>query len=138
VSKSAADAREMMILRPSDGISMNRDRLLADAKAKALELVPGYQPPEPPTFRLPGESGRTAIAAALRDYRAKGMATEYDEVVGGRLAEVLTGGDADLVDVVTEEDLLALERKALVESARDPRTQARIRHMLEIGKPLRN
>jgi 3-hydroxyacyl-CoA dehydrogenase len=138
VSKSAADAREMMILRPSDGISMNRDRLLADAKAKALELVPGYQPPEPPTFRLPGESGRTAIAAALRDYRAKGMATEYDEVVGGRLAEVLTGGDADLVDVVTEEDLLALERKALVESARDPRTQARIRHMLETGKPLRN
>jgi 3-hydroxyacyl-CoA dehydrogenase len=59
-------------------------------------------------------------------------------VVGGRLAEVLTGGDADLVDVVTEEDLLALERKALVESARDPRTQARIRHMLETGKPLRN
>jgi 3-hydroxyacyl-CoA dehydrogenase len=58
VSKSAALAKEMMFLRPGDGITMNRDRLLADAKAKALSLVDGYAPPEKPTFRLPGESRR--------------------------------------------------------------------------------
>lgn len=138
VSKSAAEAREMMFLRPSDGITMNRDRLLADAKAKALALVEGYAPPEKPTFRLPGESGRVAIGNAVRDFHKKGVATDYDTVVAGRLANVLTGGDADLVDTVTEDQLLKLERDAFMDSVRDRRTQARVEHMLETGKPLRN
>ena len=138
VSKSAALAKEMMFLKPSDGITMNRDRLLADAKAKALSLVDGYKSPEKPTFRLPGESGRTGIAGVVDGFRKKGMATEYDEVVSGRLATVLTGGEADLVDTVEEDDLLTLEREAFMEAVRDPRTQARVQQMLTTGKPLRN
>ena len=138
VSKSAALAKEMMFLKPSDGITMNRDRLLADAKAKALGLVDGYRAPEKPTFRLPGESGRVGIAGVVEGFRKKGMATEYDEVVSGRLATVLTGGEADLVDTVQEDDLLTLEREAFMEAVRDPRTQARVQQMLTTGKPLRN
>ena len=138
VSKSAAEAREMMILRTADGITMNRDRLLADAKDRALALVDGYAPPEKPCFHLPGESGRVALAGVVREFRAKGMATPYDEVVAGRLAEVLTGGEADLIDLISETELLELERKALMVSIKDSRTQARIDHMLETGKPLRN
>lgn len=138
VSKSAALAKEMMFLRAGDGITMNRDRLLADAKAKALSLVEGYAPPDEPTFRLPGESGRVGIAGVVDGFRKKGVATEYDAVVSVRLANVLTGGEADLVDTVTENDLLTLERQAFMEAVRDPRTQARVQQMLTTGKPLRN
>ena len=138
VSKSAALAKEMLFLRPTDGITMNRDRLLADAKAKALSLVEGYAPPEKPTFRLPGESGRVGIAGVVDGFRKKGMATEYDEIVSARLAMVLTGGDADLVDIVQEDDLLALEREGFMAAVKDPRTQARVQQMLTTGKPLRN
>jgi 3-hydroxyacyl-CoA dehydrogenase len=138
VSKSAAEAKEMLILRERDGTTMNRDRLLADAKARALALVPGYVPPQPPTFRLPGESGRAGIAGVVGDFRKRGLATEYDVVVSGRLAQVLTGGEADLVDTVTEDQLLALERQAFMEAVQDERTQARIGQMLTTGKPLRN
>lgn len=138
VAKSAAEAREMMILRRGDGITMNRDRLLADAKEKALALVEGYAPPDKPTFRLAGESGRVGIAGVVRDFVKKGVATPYDQVVAGRLAQVLTGGEADLVDTVTEDQLLKLERQQFMASVKDARTQARIEHMLETGKPLRN
>ncbi len=138
VAKSAAEAKEMMILRKDDGITMNRDRLLADAKAKALSLVEGYAAPEKPTFRLAGESGLTGLNMAVADFHKKGMATEYDLVVADRLAEVLTGGEADLVDTVTENQLLDLERAAFMSSVKDPRTQARVVHMLQTGKPLRN
>ena len=138
VSKSAAEARELHFLRPSDGITMNRDRLLADAKAKALSLVDGYAPPEPPVYRLPGASGRIAIADVVRGFRAKGLATPYDEVVSGRVAQVLTGGDTDIIDVVTEEALLTLERQVFLDAMRDTRTQDRVTHVLQTGKPLRN
>ena len=138
VAKSAAEAQELLFLRETDGITMNRDRLLSDAKAKALSLVDGYAPPEPPTFRLAGESGRAGISGAVRDFQKKGMATAYDGVVSDRLAEVLTGGEADIVDTVTEDQLLRLERKAFLASVKDPRTQARVEAMLTTGKPLRN
>ena len=138
VSKSAAQAREMMFLRSVDGITMNRDRLLADAKAKALAMVQNYAPRAKPSFRLAGESGRVGVAAVVREFRARGMATAYDEVVAARLAVVLTGGDADQIDTVSEDDLLALERAAFMEAVHDERTQARIKQMLETGKPLRN
>ncbi|KQM56284.1 3-hydroxyacyl-CoA dehydrogenase [Sphingomonas sp. Leaf208] len=138
VAKSAAEAKEMMILRKADGITMNRDRLLADAKAKALSLVEGYVAPEKPTFRLAGASGRTGLNMAVADFHKKGMATDYDLIVADRLAEVITGGEADLVDNVTEDQLLDLERAAFMASVKDPRTQARVVHMLQTGKPLRN
>lgn len=138
VSKSAAEAKDYGFLRPTDGITMNRDRLLADAKAKALSLVDGYAPPEPPVFRLPGPSGRAALKLAADSFHKQGKATDYDLVVSDALAEVLTGGAADPVDSVTEQDLLALERSGFMTRVRDPRTIARIEHMLTTGKPLRN
>lgn len=138
VSKSAAQAKEMLFLRADDAITMNRDRLLYDAKQKALSLVEGYKPREAPHFRLPGESGRTALSMAAEGFRKQGKATDYDMVVSDALATVLTGGEADLVDVVSEQELLKLEREAFMRLVREPRSIARVEHMLETGKPLRN
>ena len=138
VSRSAARARELMFLRADDGITMNRDRLLTEAKAKALALAEGYQPPAPPEFKLPGESGHVGLNMAAQGFRKRGLATDYDMVVSDALAGVLTGGEADLVDTVSEQDMLRLEREAFMLRVRDPRTIARVEHMLETGKPLRN
>ncbi len=138
VSKSAAEARELMFLRPADRITMNRDRLLHDAKARALELVEGYQPPKTPEFRLPGEAGRTAMEGVVAGYRKTGVATPHDAVVAGELAIVLSGGEADLLDVVSEEKVMELERAAFLRLLKTPATLARVEHMLDTGKPLRN
>ena len=138
VSKSAAQARELLFLREGDGVTMNRDRLLFDAKHKALAMVDGYTPPEAPEFRLPGDSGRVGLSMAAEGFRKRGLATDYDMVVSDALAEVLTGGKADLVDAVSEQQLLKLERDAFMKLVRDSRSIARVEHMLETGKPLRN
>ncbi len=138
VAKSAAEARELGFLRASDGVTMNRDRLLADAKARALAMVEGYTPPTPPEFRLPGPSGKAALDLAVQGFRARGLATPYDEVVAGRLATTLTGGDADPTELVTEAQLLALELREFMALVREPRSKARIKTMLDTGKPLRN
>lgn len=138
VSRSAALAKDLGYLRKDDGITMNRDRLLADAKQKALSLVEGYQVPEKPVFRLPGAAGRVAFNGAVADFAKKGVATPYDVVVASRLANIVTGGEADIIDEVSEDQLLKLERAAFMESVKDARTQARVEHMLETGKPLRN
>lgn len=138
VAKSAAEAKEYGFLRHSDGVTMNRDRLLADAKARALAMVDGYTPPEPPEFRLPGPSGKAALDLAVQGFRARGIATPYDEVVAGKLATVLTGGDTDPTQLVTEERMLELERIEFMKLVHESGTQARIEHMLTTGKPLRN
>jgi 3-hydroxyacyl-CoA dehydrogenase len=138
VSKSAAEAKELMFLRPADRITMNRDRLLADAKAKALALVEGYAPPEKPEFRLAGAGGKAALHLAVEGFHKQGKATDHDVTVSDALATVLTGGDADLVDVLTEQQVLDLERAAFLRLLKTPQTLARVEHMLETGKPLRN
>ena len=138
VAKSAAQAKELGFLRGGDGITMNRDRLLADAKAKALALAGDYHPPEHPVFHLPGPSGKAALALAVSGFAQRGLATPYDTVVAGHLANVLCGGDADPLDSLTEDDLMALERKAFMALVREPRSIARVEAMLETGKPLRN
>ena len=117
---------------------MNRDRLLADAKAKALSLVDGYRPPEEPEFHLPGASGRLGLNMAAEGFRKRGLATDYDMVVSDALAGILTGGEADLTDIVGEADMLKLEREGFMLRVRDARTMARVEHLLETGKPLRN
>ena len=138
VSQSAAEARELGILRRGDAIVMNRDRVLAEAIDKVHALSGDYVPPEPPVFRLPGRSGKAALALGVGDLVRAGKATPHDVVVADALARVLTGGDADLTDEVTEDDLLALEREAALSLLRTAGTRARIRHMLENGRPLRN
>ncbi len=138
VAKSAAEAREMQILRPADGITMNRYRLLADAKAKALSMVEGYQPPEPPVFRLAGRSAAAALAMAVDGFWRQGKATDYDRVVSAAVAKVLTGADTDMLIELSEDDLYDLEREAFMGLVKTPGTLARIEHMLMTGKPLRN
>jgi 3-hydroxyacyl-CoA dehydrogenase len=138
VSKSAHQAMERKFLGETDGISMNRDRVLADAKKRALSMVDGYTPPAPPEFVLPGPSGRAGLYAAAEGFRRRGIATDHDLVVADALAEVLSGGDTDIIDTVTEQQMLDLERKAFMRLARTPPTLARIEHTLETGKPLRN
>ena len=138
VAKSAAEAKSLGFMRPKDGITMNRERLLAAAKARALELAADYQPPEPPEFRLPGPSGRSALGLVVESFRRLGKASAHDAVVAEALATVLSGGDSDATEMLGEDDLLALERAAFMRLVREPATIARIEHMLETGRPLRN
>jgi 3-hydroxyacyl-CoA dehydrogenase len=138
VSKSAHDAMAKKFLRATDGVTMNRDRLLADAKARALAMVEGYAPQQPPDYVLPGPAGRAGFNKAAQGLHRRGIATDHDLIVADALAEVLSGGDADIIDTVTEQQLLDLERGAFMRLVRTGPTLARIEHTLETGKPLRN
>ncbi len=138
VAKSAAEAGEMLILRPTDRVTMNRYRLLADVKKRALELAVDYKAPEPREIVLPGPSGKLVLDQAVAGFAKTGMATKHDVTVSGELARVLTGGDTDIIDTVKESKLLELERESFLRLLRTSGTLARIEHMLETGKPLRN
>jgi 3-hydroxyacyl-CoA dehydrogenase len=139
VSKSAHLAKELMYLRPDDGITMNRDRLLADAKAKVLALAEGYKVPEEFEFRLPGPSAKLALDMAVDGAAGAGKATPHDITVSKTLADVLTGGpNGDVTIALKEDDILALERSNFMRLAKNPKSLARMEHMLESGKPLRN
>ncbi len=139
VATSAFEAQAIGFLRRDDGITFNRDRLLADAKAKALALIEGYAAPEPITLTLPGPTGKAALGLALHDLRLKGLATAHDMVVAGELAGVLSGGDkADVTAPVDEKYVMRLELEAFMRLVRSGPTLDRMEHMLETGKPLRN
>ncbi len=138
VSRSAKEARKLGFLREGDGITANRDRLLADAKAKALALAEDYTPPEPAVVKLPGKTGRVALKMAVRGLAKTRKATAHDLVVVEHLGNVLTGGETDATREVPEDRLSELEREALLALIRTPATIARMEHMLETGKPLRN
>ncbi len=138
VAKSAAEAQELLFLRPTDGITMNRYRLLADAKARALDLARDYAPPTPPDYTLPGETAAVGLRLAAESFHRRGTATRHDLVVAGALAEVLAGGDTDITRTLSEDDLLELERARFMRLVRHPDTLARIESVLETGKPLRN
>jgi 3-hydroxyacyl-CoA dehydrogenase len=139
VAKSAQEAKQYKYLKETDGITMNRDRLLFDAKQKALELAKGYTAPEKDEdIRLPGPSGKMALDLAVSDLRQSGKATPYDVVVSEAVARVLTGGDADWTQPVKEEHILKLEREEFMKLVHNPGTMDRIEHMLTTGKPLRN
>lgn len=137
-STSAADARAIGYLRASDGITMNRDRLLTDAKAKALSLVSGYAPLPPRSVTLSGARGKGMLMAGVAALAAAGKVTPHDQVVTDALATVLTGGDTDGKTPLDESALLTLERAQFMHLARTPGSLARIEHMLATGKPLRN
>jgi len=138
VAKSAFEARDMLILRPTDGITFNKDRLLADAKAKALELAANYTPPQEPEIRLPGPTAAAAFSMAVDGFAQQGKATPHDVVVSKAIGFVLSGGNTDITQVMTEDDLLTLEREGFLALTKTNGTINRIEHMLETGKPLRN
>ncbi len=138
VSRSAAEARELKFLSEHDGITMNRDRLLADAKARALALAVNYRKPEPLPLRLPGPSGRVALQMAVEGFHKRGIATDHDVTVSNALAEVLTGGETDYLDEMSETDVMALERNKFMALIRTKESLARIKSIIDTGKPLRN
>lgn len=138
VSKSAAEAKELLFLSASDGISMNKNRLLADAKAKALLLSKNYTPPQPSVYPLPGKAAEVLLLMGVNNLRAQGKATEYDVTVATQLAYVLSGGDCDITEPLLEADMLELELNAFVTLTKQAGTLARLEHMLKTGKSLRN
>ena len=139
VSGNAHEARKLGFLRPTDAITMNLDRLLADAKARARALATDYAPPEPPVIYPSGPSGASAVGNLIDGEALAGRSTGHDRTVGLALANVLTGGPAaDPLKPADEAAILALERQAFIDLAATPATVERIRHMLATGKPLRN
>jgi len=138
VAGSAQEAQEMLILNDKSGVSMNRRRVLADAKTRCLQLAENYATPIPPVFRLPGHAGRDALYMAVENFAKSGKATPHDVVVCQHLAQVLTGGNTDITVELTEQDLLDLEHDVFMQLVKTEGTLARVAHMLETNKPLRN
>ncbi len=139
VSSSGEEARALGYLRPSDLIAMNRDRQIADAKQTALGLLrAGYHPPGPAQIRVLGEEFLTGAKLAIHMMIRGGYASEYDGVVGRKLANILAGGAITAPQRVPEQYVLDLEREAFVSLCGERKTQERIAHTLKTGKPLRN
>ena len=138
VSNSAQDAKALLFLGKHDGITMNRDRLLADAKNRTLALAADYVPPGPVTYTLPGASAKAAMDIAAHNLFLAGKASVYEVEISRQLATVLSGGDTDMTRPLTEQNLLDLELQAFVALVQQPNTLARLEHMLKTGKPLRN
>ncbi len=139
-SRSGLEARTMGFLRESDGISMNRDRVLGDARAVVLGLAEmGFRPPPPrDAVRVLGRPGIAELAAIIHLLRSAGEITEHDALIAGKLARILCGGEVDEDVTVSEQHLLDLELEAFLSLLGEPKTQERIDHMLKTGKPLRN
>jgi 3-hydroxyacyl-CoA dehydrogenase len=140
VSTSAADARRLGYLRDVDGITMNRDRLIADAKARALARVAdGYAPPAMQTaIPVGGADAYAMLALGVHLGWRAGRLSDHDVKIGHALARILTGGDLPHRATVTEAYLLDLEREAFLSLCGEPKTLERIGYMLKKGKPLRN
>ena len=140
VSTSAAEAREMGYLNGVDGISMNRDRLLNDAKMRALEMAnAGYVPPLPRNdIPAPGENILASLKMGVRLMREGEYISDHDVKVANWLAYVLCGGKITPGTLVTEQYLLDLERQAFLALCAEKKTVERIAYTLKNGKPLRN
>jgi len=140
VSTCAQEARELGYLMPHDRIVMNYDHLLHQAKRAVLALADaGYAPPRRrDEIRVPGRTGRAALDVFVYLMKESGYITDHDVVIAKKLAHVLTGGDVDLNTLVSEEYLLDIEREAFLSLCGEEKTQARMKHMIDTNKPLRN
>jgi 3-hydroxyacyl-CoA dehydrogenase len=139
VSASAVEARQFRFLRDGDGISMNPERLLDDAKQLAISLAPGYAAGAPRTdITVAGDEGYALMKTGVWMAQQGGYISAYDAVIGEKLAFVLSGGRLTGTPQVSEQYLLDLERDAFLSLCGRPETQQRIQHMLKTGKPLRN
>src|SRR3989454_648257 len=147
VGTSAEECRDLRYLRREDGVSMNRDRLVADAKEVALALVrSGYKPlaaswqegAQTTQIKVLGEQFLAGAKLAIHMMMRGGYASEYDAHVGRKLANILAGGALTAPQLVSEQYILDLEREAFVSLCGEKKTQERIAHTLKTGKPLRN
>lgn len=140
VATSAEEARKMHILRDSDEITLNRTRLLTDAKAKVLQLADsGYtQPIERTDIKVQGQSGLAMFYAGVTAMKYGSYISEHDEKIAQKLAWIMSGGDLSAPTKVSEQYLLDLEREAFLSLCGEPKTLERIQSILFKGKPLRN
>ncbi len=147
VGTSAEECRDLGYLRREDGVSMNRERLVADAKEAALSLVRGGYEPLAATWqegaqttqiKVLGEQFLAGAKLAIHMMLRGGYASEYDAHVGRKLANILAGGPLTSPQLVSEQYVLDLEREAFVSLCGEKKTQERIAHTLKTGKPLRN
>ena len=140
VATSAAEAKSLGFLREEDSFSMNADRLIADAKQEVLALAAvGYTQPQPRRDVLAlGNTALSTIKLGIHQMKRGGFISDYDAVIGEKLARILTGGDLNHETRVSEQYLLDLEREAFLSLCGMRQTQERIAHMLKTGKPLRN
>jgi len=140
VATSAQEGRSWGFLRDIDSISMNGDRLIADAKQEVLSLAAsGYVPPvERTDILVLGEAAQSAMKLALHMMKRGGYISDHDELIGKKLANVMSGGNLNHQTFVSERYLLDLERDAFVSLCGERKTQERIAAMLKTGKPLRN
>ena len=138
VATSAQEARDMNLLRSEDQITMNRERLLHDAKELCKKMVDNYQTPEPKNHYLPGPSGKAALDLAVDDLLKADHATPHDVVVTKELSYILCGGDTDPTETVSDEEILEMEREGILRLMRTEGTMDRVEHMLTKGRPLRN
>ncbi|HYN84787.1 MAG TPA: 3-hydroxyacyl-CoA dehydrogenase/enoyl-CoA hydratase family protein [Pyrinomonadaceae bacterium] len=140
VATSAEEARDFGFLREGDTVSMNKQRLIADAKQEVLALAAaGYVRPQPRTDVLAlGQAALSTLRLGVHQMKRGGFISDYDAVIGERLAKILTGGDLNHQTRVSEQYLLDLEREAFLSLCGERKTQERIAHMLKTGKPLRN
>ncbi|MDH4109353.1 MAG: 3-hydroxyacyl-CoA dehydrogenase NAD-binding domain-containing protein [Gammaproteobacteria bacterium] len=138
-ARSPLEAAELAMFRPgTDEFVMNRDRLLDAAVRAVRALAPGYEPTGRGDFLMPGRQVWSDMQDWLAGAAAKGRLTPHDVVTGTQIAMIVTGGDVDAGTRMSEDEIFALERKAFLALAATDATRARIRHMLEFGKPLRN
>jgi 3-hydroxyacyl-CoA dehydrogenase len=139
VSASAVEARDLGFLDEDDRIVMNADHLISAAKREVLDLADGYAPPERDgNVYASGASARSALVMGIRTLQWGRYASEYDGVIAGHTAKILTGGDLTLPQWVSEEYLLGLEKQAFLELLQNEKTLERIEGMLNTGKPVRN
>ncbi len=139
VSSSAAEAQQWRFLRPVDAITMNRDRLIADAKQAVLNLAAaGYEPPVRHEVLVGGRPVSAALELDIYLAHEGGYISDYDRYVGRKLAHVLAGGPLSQASLVSEDYLLGLEREAFLSLCGEEKTQQRMEHILKTGKPLRN
>ncbi|HEY8485926.1 MAG TPA: 3-hydroxyacyl-CoA dehydrogenase/enoyl-CoA hydratase family protein [Limnochordales bacterium] len=139
VSGSAHEARRLGFLGPCDPIVPSRLQLLWAARQEALHLAEaGWKPPRPARVAVAGEDGYAALQLAAYTMQQAGRATEHDVRIAQELARILTGGPVPAGTQVPESYLLDLEREAFGRLCRTPQTQARMLHLLQRGKPLRN
>ncbi|MDR3089683.1 MAG: 3-hydroxyacyl-CoA dehydrogenase/enoyl-CoA hydratase family protein [Desulfobulbaceae bacterium] len=139
VSMGAAELFAMNYLRRGDSITMDIDRLLADAKQKVLALAVNYQPPRPRVdIAAPGRGVAASIRSQLWNMKMGSFISEYDYEIASQIALVICGGDVNPGALLTEDYLLALEREAFLRLCGNKKTAERVRHMLQKGKALRN
>ena len=138
VSTSAYDARNLGLLRSTDRIVMNADRLLSEAKHAVLELADGYVPPVPRMVKVLGESAFANLCTGAHGMMLAGFITEYEYHLAETIARVLCGGEMNRSDVVSEKVLLELEEEAFLQLSGKEKTQERLGHTLKTGKTLRN